>query len=78
MNLFTKQKQTHTLREQTHGSQLGKMRGRDSQGVWDVLLSLKWITNKDLAQGTLLSIMWPPEWEGRMHPRICIADSLCC
>ena len=52
MNLFTKQKQTHTLREQTHGSQLGKMRGRDSQGVWDVLVSLKRITNNDLLYRT--------------------------
>ena len=30
------------------------------------LLYLKWITNKDLplAQGTLLSVMWQPGWEG--------------
>ena len=27
------------------------------------LLYLKWITNKDLAQGTLLTIMWQPGWE---------------
>ena len=32
------------------------------------LLYLKWITNKDLtAHGTLLSIMWQPEWEGSLR-----------
>ena len=31
MYLFTKQKQTHRLRERTYGYQ----GGRDSQGVWD-------------------------------------------
>ena len=35
MNLFTKQKQTHRLREWTYGHQGGKDGGRDSQGVWD-------------------------------------------
>ena len=35
MNLFTKQKQTHRLREQTYGYQGGRMGGRDNQGVWD-------------------------------------------
>ena len=32
------------------------------------LLYLKRITNKDLlaAQGTLLNVMWQPEWEGRL------------
>ena len=38
MNLFTKQKQTHRLRKQTHGSQRGKILGgvgRDNLGVWD-------------------------------------------
>ena len=33
-----------------------------------ILLYLKWITNKDLlrAHGTLLSVMWQPEWEGSL------------
>ena len=51
MNLFTKQKQTHRLREPTSGGQ------GEGQGEWIVgefgmdmstLLYLKWITNKDL------------------------------
>ena len=35
MNLFTKQKQTHKLRKQTHDYQRGKVGGRDKLGVWD-------------------------------------------
>ena len=35
MNLFTKQKQTHRLREQIHGYQ-GEGRGKDGLGVWDL------------------------------------------
>ena len=36
MNLFTKQKQTHRLREQTDDCWVReRMRGRDSQGAWD-------------------------------------------
>ena len=35
MNLFTKQKQTHRLRKQTHGYQRGKVGGRNKLGVWD-------------------------------------------
>ena len=35
MNIFTKQKQTHRLRERTCGYRRGKGGGRDSQGVWD-------------------------------------------
>ena len=35
MNLFTKQKQTLSLREGTYGSQGERNRGRESQGVWD-------------------------------------------
>ena len=35
MNLLTKQKQTYRLREQTYGTQRGRMGGRDSQGAWD-------------------------------------------
>ena len=30
MNVFTKQKQTHRLREQTYGYQRGRVGGRDS------------------------------------------------
>ena len=44
MNLFTKQKQTHRLRERElmvtgreggRGEKGGRVEGRDSQGVWD-------------------------------------------
>ena len=35
MNVFTKQKQTHRLREQIYGYQWGRVDGRDSYGVWD-------------------------------------------
>ena len=33
MNLFTKQKQTHRLREQTYGYQGGRVGWRDKLGV---------------------------------------------
>ena len=35
MNLFTKEKQTHRLREETYGYQQGRMGSRDKLGVWD-------------------------------------------
>ena len=35
MNLFTKQKQTHRLREQTYGYQGGRVGVRDRLGIWD-------------------------------------------
>ena len=35
MNLFTKQKQTHRLREQTYGYEGGRVGGRDRLEVWD-------------------------------------------
>ena len=35
MNLFTKQKQTHRPRIQTHGYQRKKRTGRNQLGVWD-------------------------------------------
>ena len=35
VNLLTKQKGTHGLREQRDCQGWGKMRGRDSWGVWD-------------------------------------------
>ena len=35
MNLFTKQKQTHRLREGTSGDQQGSVVGRDTSGVSD-------------------------------------------
>ena len=35
MNLFTKQKQTHRLREWTYGYQGGRVGGSDRLRVWD-------------------------------------------
>ena len=35
MDLFTKQKQTHSLQKQTYGYQRGKVGGRDKLGGWD-------------------------------------------
>ena len=49
MNLFTKQKQTHRLREQTYGCQgIFREFGMDMY----TLLYLKRITNKDLQYST--------------------------
>ena len=41
-------------------------RGRDSQEVWNGLLYLKQITNKDL-YGALLNVVWQPGWEGSLR-----------
>ena len=35
MNLFTKQKQTQRVREQTYGYRGEEWQGRDRLGVWD-------------------------------------------
>ena len=50
MNLFIKQKQTHSLGEGIYGCQGGRMKERDREFGIDTytLLYLKWITNKDL------------------------------
>ena len=68
MNLFAKQNETYRLRKQTYGCQGEGMGGgagivREFGMDMLTLLYLKWITNKDLAQGTLLTIMWQPGWE---------------
>ena len=48
INLFTKQKQTHRLTEQTYGYQQGSVGGRDRLGVWDwhILTAIFKIDNK--------------------------------
>ena len=55
MNLFTKQKQTHRLREQTYGCQ-GEEWGKETVGAFGMdmytLLYSKKITNKDLLYST--------------------------
>ena len=66
MNLLTKQKETHRLREGT-------------SGCLYTLLYLKWITNKDLlySHGTLLNVMLQPGWEGSLrenHICICMTE----
>ena len=54
MNLFTKQKQTHRLRERTYGYQWEGGGGIVREFGIDtyILLYLKWITNKDRLQST--------------------------
>jgi len=50
--------------------------------VMYTLLYLKWITRTYcIAHGTLLNVMWQPEWEGvwgRMDTCICMTEALCC
>ena len=49
LNLLTKQKETHRLRETDLWFLVGGMGGKGLFGVdMDTLLCLKWITNKDL------------------------------
>ena len=51
MNLLTKQKETHRLKEGTYGCQ-GEGWGKGQLGTFELdmytLLYLKWVTNKDL------------------------------
>ena len=51
MNLLTKQKQTHRLREWAYGCQ-GEGTGSDFEKVKYTLLYLKWIANKYLWYST--------------------------
>ena len=62
MNLFTKQKQTHRLREGTYGYQGGSKGGgivREFGTDMYTRLYLKWITNKDLLYSTGNSAQYP-------------------
>ena len=75
MHLFTKQKQTHRLRERTYGYQGGRWgEGIVRQFGIDMypLPYFKWITNKDLlcSTGTLLNVMWQPGWEGSLGENV--------
>ena len=56
---------THRLRKRTYGC-WGDGTVRDFGNVMYTLLYLKWITNKHLlySNGTLLSVMCQPGWEG--------------
>ena len=71
LNLFTKQKETHRLREQTYGF-LGEGWGerivREFGMDMYTLPYLKWITTGTyyIAQGTLLNVIWQPGWKGSL------------
>ena len=55
INLFTKQKKTHRLREQTYGcwgKGWGEGRVREFGNNMYILLYLKWMTNKALLYST--------------------------
>ena len=46
-----------------------RLQSKGSQRVghdWVMLLYLKWIINKDLTCGALVSVMWQPVWEGSL------------
>ena len=61
MNLFTKQKQTHRLRERTYGywgEGWGGGMVREFGTDMHTLLYLKWITNKDLLYSTGNSVQY--------------------
>ena len=82
MHLLTKQKQTHRLRQLTHGCQ-GEEIAKDSGKVMYTLLHLKWITNKTLLYSTWNSAQcYVParmgEFEGRTDACVCMAESLHC
>ena len=87
MNLFTKQKQTHRLRERTYGYQgdgCGEGIVREFGTDMYTLLYLKRITNKDLLYSTgnsaqcCVAACMGGESGSRMDPCICMAESLCC
>ena len=82
MNLLTKQKQTHRLREQTYscpGEDIVREFGMDVY-TW---LYLKWITNSDLLYNTGDSAQcFVADWKGgefggKRMLVICMAESLC-
>ena len=64
MNLVTKQKDTHRLRERTYGCQ-GKRIVREIEMDMYILLYSKWITNKDLLYSTWnFTQCYVPAWTG--------------
>ena len=87
MNLFTKQKQTHRLREQTYGYQEGRAASRDRLGAldWHVHTAIFRI---DKQQGPTMQhrdhcsvlcddLNGKQIWQ-RIDAFICISGSLCC
>ena len=84
MNSFTKQKQTHKLRERIYGYQEGRVGQRDREFGIDMytLLYLKWITNKDLLYSTGNSVQcyvaaWMGGEFGGEWIHVYMAESLC-
>ena len=88
MNFLTKQKETHRLREWTHGCWGGgKEEGKGKFGSdMYTLLYLKWITNKDLLwtllqwtvnsatmNSELCSMLWRPGWEASLGESGCMS-----
>ena len=86
MNLSTKQKQTHSHREQTCVCQGGWGREWDGQGLSGAvgckLSHLDWLGNEAycIAQGTMQSL--GTEYDGRWYEMrnvyVCMTGSLCC
>ena len=74
--------QKKTLRDSTYSLEVILL--RKNKGVWSVALRLKVRLQKRsccAAQGTLLSVIWQPGWEGslgRMDTCMYMAESLCC
>ena len=71
MNLFIKQKQTRRLESELlfgMGENRGKVIVKEFGIDIYTLLYLKWQPARSycIAQGTLLSIMWQPGWEGSL------------
>ena len=65
MNLFTKQKRTHRLREQTYGYRAGGIVREFGIDTY-LLLYLKYIINKILlySTGNSAQCLWQPRWDG--------------
>ena len=77
INLFTKQKETHRLREQTYGCCGGRIVREFGMDMYIFKMDNQQVPT----QGTLLNVMWHPRWEGGlkdMNTYICMAESLCC
>ena len=87
MNLFTKQKKTHRLREQTYGhrgGRLGEGIAREFGMHMHTQQYLKWIANKDLLHSTWTCVQcnvaaWKRvEPGGELDTFVCMAESLHC
>ena len=83
MKLFTKQKQTHRLRELTYDCQGERIVMEFGMAMY-TLLYLKWITKRNLLYCTensaqcYVAAWMGGEFGGGMDTCICMADFLCC